>query len=453
MNNKTLLLIKKIYTCKFFPFIILAFIMIIYKIFTHTDTNDDIYFSSALSNHTFIDFLKMRYLNWSSRLLIESLLIILSRVVFVWKILDVFIMVSIGIILSKLFNPTNNIKTNFIILYFMIFFQYILSGTAGWIATTLNYTWIFAFALISFIPIKKVLENKSFRWYEYIFYSICTLFSSNQEQMIVVIFSTLLIFNIYLIYIKKFSIYIFFQFILNILSFIFIVSSSGNSIRKIREMSVHFPEFSEISIFRKLEIGFSSTLSKYIFNLNLIFTAFVLLLFIAIFIKYKYKLKFIICGSIPLFITLSFGAFKPIISQFFPYINDIPNSLTKTGTNISLSSLITWIPDIILATTFLFIIISLYLLFDNKKIALFTIFILFIGFASRIVMSLSPTIWVSGDRTFIFMHFSFIIISIFIYNKIRDIIKNNKIIYIDLIFSLFFILSIIKNIYEIYSYK
>ncbi|MDK2802995.1 MAG: hypothetical protein KFW09_06480 [Oscillospiraceae bacterium] len=453
MKNKTLLLVKKIYNYKFFPFIILALIMIIYKIFTHTDTNDDIYFSSALSEYNFFSYLKMRYLNWTSRLLIESLLITISRVVFIWKILDVFIMVSIGIILSKLFNPTNNIKTNFIILYFMIFFQYILAGTAGWIATTLNYTWILFFALISFIPIKKVLENKSFRWYEYILYTICTLFASNQEQMVVVIFSTLLIFNIYLIYIKKFNIYIFFQFILNILSFIFILLSPGNGIRKIREITAHFPEFSEISIWRKLEIGFSSTLFKYIFNLNLIFTAFVILLFIAIFIKYRHKLKFLICGSIPLFITLSFGAFKPIISQFFPYINDIPNSLTKTGTNISLSSPITWIPNIILATTFLFIIISLYLLFDNKKIALFTIFIILIGFASRIVMSLSPTIWESSDRTFIFMHFSFIIISIFIYNKIRNIIKNNNTIYIDLLFSLFFILSIIKNIYEIYSYK
>lgn len=67
--------------------------------------------------------------------------------------------------------------------------------------------------------------------------------------------------------------------IFNFLSLIFILVFPGNAARKIAETKTWFPEFNDLSIFRKLEMGFSGTLFEYIIKPNFLFFIFAVFLF------------------------------------------------------------------------------------------------------------------------------------------------------------------------------
>lgn len=66
---------KKIYKSKYFPFIVLFFIMLLLHIFMKPDLVDDYHFKKALDNKTLLEWLNFRYNSWSSRLIIEALLL------------------------------------------------------------------------------------------------------------------------------------------------------------------------------------------------------------------------------------------------------------------------------------------------------------------------------------------------------------------------------------------
>ena len=76
---------------QYYPFIVFFILMLILHVFMGF-LGDDIRFSKVLSNYTVLDYAHMRYYEWSSRMIIESVLISISHVnMIVWKILDLII--------------------------------------------------------------------------------------------------------------------------------------------------------------------------------------------------------------------------------------------------------------------------------------------------------------------------------------------------------------------------
>ena len=70
---------------------------------------DDIWYSKVLSRYTLPDFLSYRYYEWSGRLVIDAITIILTKESYlVWKILDT-ILYTLGVyLLIKFINKDNN---------------------------------------------------------------------------------------------------------------------------------------------------------------------------------------------------------------------------------------------------------------------------------------------------------------------------------------------------------
>ena len=124
-------------------------------------------------------------------------------------------------------------------------------------------------------------------------------------------------------------------------------------------------------------------------------------------------------SAVPFILSLAFGMLSPLTIQIFPMIN-LTNALTKTGTNITLTSVGTWIPDLLLLFTGSCLLISVWFSFEEKRHSLFSCLILLIGFASRMIMGFSPTIWASLGRTFYFMYITIICVSVYILAKTKD---------------------------------
>lgn len=423
IKKQTISIIKS----EYFPFIVLT----IFLLFVHTCIHvmehggDDAYFQAILKENNIFDWLTYRYNNWSSRLVIEFFLVIIAGHTILWKFLNVAIMLLGVFSISKMFYNKKFKITNWVICALFLCLPISLYNSAGWIATTMNYSWVLCLGLFSMIPIKKIIYKEKICWYEYVLYFLAMIYATNLEQMCVILLAVYFVFNCYVFYLnRKLNWFLLLSFIINFFSLIFILTCPGNALRKISEIGTWFPDYDNVSLFRKIEMGYSSTLFEFIMKPNLIFFIFSVLLCICMFFKTKnifcrlVSLVPILCDFILIFFAKLFG-------KIFPALLEIKNSLTQYGTGLS-SEPSTWIPDIILSLVCISTIVSLYVIFDNKKTSLLTIFILIMGFVSRMIMAFSPTIWASNTRTFIYMYVSILICSIMLYQNVQNLYKIKK---------------------------
>lgn len=412
------------FICKpYFPLIVFGIIVFVLHLIIDTNYGDDLIFMHSLDEMSLTEFLKARYLTWSSRIFIEAILVTLVKMPILWKLLDTFLCILIIYTLSKLFAKKNILQCNIIICCLFLMYPFLHMNTAGWMATTINYLWPLGFGLFSFLPIKKVFNGDKFRIWEYPFYSIALFYGANLEQMSAIIFGIYLSFTLFFFLKKKSNVYIWLQTAFSFLSLLLIMLSPGNKVRYQTEVDVWFPDFNQLSFFRKLEMGFSSTLFHYIMTPNVFFGVFCTIVFFFICIKFKDRLHRTI-GFIPVFISFVFGVFGSISGGIFPGIANTITSLTDYGTGILLTSIKSWGPDFILCLTCIPLLYCVYHIFDDRLQGFFAVYILIVGFCSRLIIGFTPTIWGSGERTYLFMYVSIIIVFILFYNQIAN--SNNK---------------------------
>ena len=89
---------------RLFPYLTLFAILLIWHLGLPVNTGDDIYFVNALEQSSALAFLMFRYMQWSSRLLIECVLIFVVRAPYVWRILDSLALTLIAVMTSAMFN-------------------------------------------------------------------------------------------------------------------------------------------------------------------------------------------------------------------------------------------------------------------------------------------------------------------------------------------------------------
>ena len=165
--------LKKYY--KYVPFIIFFVVLLIWH-WKIPLMADDLTFKGIISRHPLFplngnSYLEYRYSSWSSRTLIEfNLGILLSLPGKIWKLLDSIVFVLIPFLITKISIDSEKLSNKKSIFYntigclfvgiFIIAFYHIFEA-AGWVATTINYTWPLCFALIHFYLLKEfVFKNK-----------------------------------------------------------------------------------------------------------------------------------------------------------------------------------------------------------------------------------------------------------------------------------------------------
>ena len=88
---------KKFLNKKTIPFILLFFIILYFHLFFTTGLKDDILYANFLKKYSYFEFLSYHYRLWSSRLIIETVLIVITNLnEVIWKILDSFLFIIVG---------------------------------------------------------------------------------------------------------------------------------------------------------------------------------------------------------------------------------------------------------------------------------------------------------------------------------------------------------------------
>ena len=386
-------------------------------------SGDDSWFAEQLNKFSYIGYVINRYNTWSSRLIIETLLITLTRSnIIVWRILNILIFM-LGLIISLYF--INEKKYKFIkITGCLLFLLYPLldMSSAGWVSTTLNYLWCFSSVILSFIPIVKFERKEKVKKIIYIVSTLGLIYATNQEQMCAIIFGLNFVYMIHsIINKKKLSKYSIFCLIVSAIGLIFILTCPGNENRTLNEISTWYPEFKKYGLLQKTFLGVVSTFGILLSNKTVLFI-FISFLSYGCFIYSKKKISKII--SIFNFITVSLNTiFLSNFINIFPAIQKMYDILNYHGiSNYPLKySFITFTLCILFLLN---IIYMLYVIFGKKN--LLPVFIILAGFCSRFIVGFSPTIFASGPRTAFFMYMSLIIVLIIILYKIYDENKLNS---------------------------
>ena len=165
-------------------------------------------------------------------------------------------------------------------------------------------------------------------------------------------------------------------------------------------------------------MGFSSTLFGLVMKPDLSFIIFGILLFLAARVT-KQNHVFLSISALPIFFSLVFGLLGPITGKLFPFVRAIRGAMTETGTNPSFFHPMSLVPDFILIIVCLSVVISVYRLFVEKRDAWLMLLVLGVGFASRLIMAFTPSIWFSEGRTFIYLYFALIYCSVRLFQIVQ----------------------------------
>lgn len=398
--------------------LILFILQFILYIFITPNRYDDQFYIKEITGKSIGEFVVERYNNWTSRILIEfSLCVVLKTSKYAWIIGQTLMMTLLGYSIMKIF--VNDEKKENFVLAACLFLTYPLDRmqSAGWGATTVNYIWPFAMAMFACIGLKKIWNKEKINKILYVLYTIGLIYGCNQEQVCIFMFLIYLVFTILLIMRdkKKVSKFLIFQDILILISIVLVLVNPGNEIRKASETISAYPDFESYTLLDKLSLGTTSTISELITNSNVVYLVFTS--YLAVIVFGLYKDNFVRCVALlPVMSGFVFGAFKDIFVRVFPYLDMFRNIMGQERLMVTAGNyteLTNFVPVILSLAILASIVLCLVLIAKKLKNSLAAL-VFIAGFATRCAMALSPTIFVSTNRTFVFMEFAMLICTLLI---------------------------------------
>ena len=149
----------KIIKWEYLPFLLFFIFSLIINFKITAITYDDLFFQKIPLSGLF-EFLRSRYFEWTSSFIIEFFLVLMTKSLFVFRVLNSIIYALLPVMIYKLLPYKKKGKGVPILLFILIVFLPItMFNGAGWIATNLNYLWPVTFGLISLLPIKKIVNK------------------------------------------------------------------------------------------------------------------------------------------------------------------------------------------------------------------------------------------------------------------------------------------------------
>lgn len=325
----------------------------------------------------------------------------------------------IGYSISKLFVKDNKKQLNMMILWLLMLYPFERMSGAGWAATTVNYIWPLATGLFSLISIRKMWDKEKIKLVPGILYVLCLIYSCNQELCCGVLVVTYIFFAVILACRdgKKVNPLIFLEIFVAVTSLVFILTTPGNSVRKIDETVKYFPDYMSLTVIEKLATGVISTVGELIVNYSITFAVFTFMIMAIIYTNYKEKLIRAI-GMIPFATTMIFSYLSPITNNVYA-IQMIRDEFLKEQVLI-VSKNYFYIGSYVNLAISLMVILSIFasLLLIFKKVKTNIAFYVFgCGLVTRLTLAFSPTLFVSKNRTFIIMEIACLICTLLIWQE------------------------------------
>lgn len=394
-------------------------------------SGDDIVYGTVFYNEPVLTFIHDAYYSWSSRIVIMPIAAFFAGNSFgLFSIINVLIYLLLAIMISKLFIYENKLKTNWALVFLLVCVPFVsMMTTAGWIVTSIHYLWPLTFGILAIYPIKKRYLGEIIRWYEYPIYFLAAIFGMNMEIVAAILMSVYLVFSLYFIYKKNFSIYVILMAIILVGNIVFIFLCPGNGIREVSEIAANFPEYATFGFLQKLTI--SATSHMFSIDQNFILLAVMAMAGLFSWQKYKSWLPRII-GISPFIFCVLINTFRIIVlSPKFNFLfckftgKPIDNWVTFTGITTGYLGFYHYLAFVFMSIFVIILLLMTYILFkDSNKFGI-AVLVMGASIMSRAVMGFSPTVYESGARTFLFQYVALVIFGILMYREFNPLMTCN----------------------------
>ncbi len=382
---------------------------------------DDYYFMTCLKDTGFPEFLAGRWKKWSSRIVIEGVLVlVLQCPIYVWRVLDILVSALIAALCAAFVFRRKEATAGTVLLLFgfLLSYDFREMSSAGFMTTTINYWWALAAAMLAALPLcwgtdatgkeKKALS---------VIGVPAAVFATNHEQ-ICILFLCACIFLLVKGYVlrQKGNWYVFFLLALSLISVVSILICPGNLVRKLSNIEYWFPGYAGFHLLQKILLGWYSLLLTLYKDVNWTYFLFTAVLFLAVLFQKRKALQVVTAG-IPLASNLGLLGIT-VVSKFrevhvfrqILHVFDFDQPIVYYQ-----GALPGKIRLLLLFYTLccLCVVLSFFFLWGKTETSADMLALLIIAAVSKVSMGLSPTVWASSERTSIFLNFGFIFLGMF----------------------------------------
>lgn len=411
------------YVKAYAPFFMVAMIGLVYHLRMQPMWGDDVFFSEALSDATMWEYLSHRYLNWTSRVVSEFILVSVIQVPILWRIINFLMFATFPIIFAKLFGDSELMR--WCGAGAVLIFPFHDMGTAGWITTTVTHFWplwgIFFIGLLlkKMVCCQQAEREERIHPVEAIWGVIVCIMTGSHEQYAVIMMVLFVISGIYL-YLQKrkprnMRLFIALFLIITV-SLAVIALCPGNAGRNAVSIA-DLPIYAEFGFGEKLYLGLLSIERVFIANADAVFFAVILIWTLLVYLKTNDYIKTLISG-LPLLIL--FG--QTVVRTAYPGLSGlfvIPGQILEW----SWTELSTWIPMVYLLISVASMIYALFQLFKDELFTFFSVLVLLgCGFGAGMVLGFMATIYVSGERVYAPLYSILLVVTLFAIYRQREVV-------------------------------
>lgn len=285
-------------------------VYLLLHLFMHTDYWDDVRMTTVLAEHQY-DLWSLacyQYENWTSRVLLMCMEAVVGAMPpLVWKLLDsvmiVLLFYSVSKIVEYLSEGTGRAEEKKMLLMLCMCFPYALFATAGWLVTTIGYTWSFACAAYSLYRFMSAARGGKTAWWQHLLFVLALLYAGNYEVICVVLLLSMALIwwfcdekrKLWLISLEAAAISA-----VNLLLFIL---APGNQMRMTQDAWYHdTAELLELSVGGQLRMGINSAFYHFISVPNVTLFLFCMILFFASLHHYGRCRGRVLAAGLPLLI-------------------------------------------------------------------------------------------------------------------------------------------------------
>lgn len=441
MNKKILKIIRKSWLPFFIFFILVGFIH--WNIQVHPgDDIDGLNRFEDIGN--LFSVIQHQYLHWSGRIstMMISALAYREGLLF-WKIANSLLLVLMGISISNISNNAQiemeewkKYRLNVFICSVIILIPLaIFSSGALWVSGALSYLWPAAFGLVPIVYFKRELTGEANSRGYFIFAIFAGIYAGCVEQMAAVIVAFSLAVFIYMkcskIRIKKQSFVLVGVILIN---FFISLLAPGNQVRYNAELLTWYPDFEMLSIIDKVYYGFNHTYDHFFNGATVMMLLISLLLTIVLVVRKKEK-ALIFLSLLPLgyclvrALTLNNFISRLLLGSenLFLLGSNFIQRLYNFKIQADVFDVSQYIPFFIATCICTVIIFLIFEVFNSFKTKLVTFLLYCASICSSLVLSISPTLYASGDRIFFFSDMLLVVVVSILFNEyLLNVDKKDK---------------------------
>lgn len=408
------------YVKAYAPFFLVAAVGLVYHLLMRPMGGDDIFFSEATKGVTLWEYLSHRYLNWTSRVVSEFILVNVIQVPIVWRVIDFLMFATFPIIFARLFGDSGLMR--WCAAGAVLIFPFHDMGTAGWITTTVTHFWPLWGIFFVGLLIKKMAMEQRIHPAEAVLGVLACIMTGSHEQYAVIMVVLFVLYGVYLWQQKKkpacLPLFIALALVVAA-SLLVIVFCPGNAGRNAVSLA-DLPIYATFGFGDKLYLGLLSIERVFIANADAVFFVVILIWTMLVYLKTNDYKKTLISG-VPLLIL--FG--QTVVRTAYPGLSGLfvmPEQILEW----SWSELSTWIPMVYLVLAVAAMIYALYQLFGENLYEYICVLILLgCGFGAGMVLGFMATIYVSGERVYAPLYAILLFVTLFAVYKQRETVAES----------------------------